>query len=67
MKNYLYDVVFGIEHYEVYAGNPTDAAILAVAKRISEGKSTDFDQLYDCEREDNIIFEPCKLIVMPVD
>lgn len=56
MKNYKYDVVFGVEHYEVYATNPVTAAILAVAKRIEEGKSTEIDEIYDVEAEQFVVY-----------
>jgi len=67
MKNYLYDVVFGIDHVEVYAGCTLDAAILAVAQRIGEGKSTQIDQIYDCDAEDFDVLFSCKLTIVGVE
>lgn len=64
MKNYLYDVVFNLEHIEIYAGNPIDAAILAVAKRIEAGRSTTIDQIYDVEREEPVTLFPCCLVLV---
>lgn len=67
MKTYLYDVVFGLDHIKVYAGNPTNAAILAVAQRIGEGKTTEIDQIYDCDAEDFDVLSSCKLILMSLE
>lgn len=61
MKKCLYDVVFGLDHIEVYALSVTDAAILAVAQRISEGKSTTIDQIHDTEDNDFGVMFPCAL------
>lgn len=67
MKNYLYDVVFGLDHINVYAGNPTDAAILAVAQRIKEGETTEIDSIYNYDTENFDVPSPCKLILMSLE
>lgn len=64
MKNYLYDVVFGLDHIEVYAGNPTDAAILAVSQRIKDGKSITIDQIYNCDTEDFEVQFSARLVLV---
>lgn len=64
MKNYEYDIVFGLDHITVFANNPTDAAILAVAKRIEAGNSTTIDQIYDVEREESVILTQCRVCVI---
>lgn len=64
MKKYLYDVVFELDHVEVYANNPTEAAILAVAKRIGAGKSTTIDQIYNCDAEDFDVLFSAHLVLV---
>ena len=67
MKTYEYDVVFDLDHITVFASCPTDAAILAVSKRIKDGKSTTIDQIYDVEREDSITLSPCNLVLVEAE
>jgi hypothetical protein len=45
MKNYEYIVFFGITIVKVYAGNPFDAAILAMAERVKSGLNRDITLL----------------------
>ena len=67
MKNDLYDICFGLDHVEVYATSPLNAAILAVARRIKEGKTTTIDQIYDVERDDSVIFSRCIITMVEAE
>lgn len=61
MKGNLYEVSFGDDVLDIYSFSATDAAILAVAKRINDGKSTMIHSVFNCDTDEFEVLFPCRL------